>query len=108
VNFKPSILLRFHGGLKRLKYGLLYSARRTSQPGPEGPAPERIQAMHDQQFARYRIRRPAARIFGQYTFHWRIHAISAGPARLPGTSANDGQVNELFPCPLRQGIIIFE
>ncbi|MGO8696641.1 MAG: integrase core domain-containing protein [Limisphaerales bacterium] len=45
VVLKPSTLLRFHRGLRDLKYRFLYSSRPERRPGPKGPAPELIQAI---------------------------------------------------------------
>ena len=45
VIIRPSTLLKFHNLLKQRKYRLLYSASRKGKPGPEGPSPERIQAI---------------------------------------------------------------
>lgn len=45
VVLKPSTLLRFHRGLRDLKYRFLYSSRPERRPGPKGPVPELIQAI---------------------------------------------------------------
>lgn len=42
---RPSTLLKFHEAMKRRKYRLLYSARRTGKPGPKGPSNEVIDAV---------------------------------------------------------------
>jgi hypothetical protein len=41
---KPSTLLHFHKLLRKRKYRLLFSSRRSSRPGPKGPAKELIEA----------------------------------------------------------------
>src|SRR6266446_10024885 len=45
IILKPATLLRFHRGLKELKYRFLYSASSKKKPGPKGPSPELIQAI---------------------------------------------------------------
>jgi len=45
VILKPATLLRFHRGLRDLKYRYLYSSHPKRKPGPKGPAPELIQAI---------------------------------------------------------------
>jgi hypothetical protein len=45
VILKPATLLRFHRGLRDLKYRFLYSSRPKRKRGPTGPTPELIQAI---------------------------------------------------------------
>jgi hypothetical protein len=45
VILKPATLLRFHRGLRDLKYRFLYSSSPKQKPGPKGPAPELIRAI---------------------------------------------------------------
>jgi len=45
VILRPSTLLNFHDMLKKREYRLLYTARRTGKPGPEGPSQELIDAI---------------------------------------------------------------
>ncbi len=45
IILKPATLLRFHRGLKELKYRFLYSSRPKKKPGPKGPSPELIRAI---------------------------------------------------------------
>jgi transposase InsO family protein len=45
IILKPSTLLRFHRGLKQLKYRLLYSSHPKRKPGPKGPDSELIHAI---------------------------------------------------------------
>ena len=39
IVLKPNTLLRFHRGLRDLKYRFLYSSHPKRTPGPKGPAP---------------------------------------------------------------------
>jgi transposase InsO family protein len=45
IVLKPSTLLTFHRQLKKRKYRLLFSPKRTQRPGPKGPAKELITAV---------------------------------------------------------------
>ncbi len=45
IVLKPTTLLRFHHGLRKLKYQLLYSSSAKAKPGPKGPAPELLQVI---------------------------------------------------------------
>ena len=45
VILRPSTLLKFHDMLKKRKYRLLYTARKTGKPGPKGPSQELIDAI---------------------------------------------------------------
>ena len=45
VILRPSTLLKFHNMLKNRKYRLLYTARKTGEPGPKGPSQELIDAI---------------------------------------------------------------
>ena len=45
IVFRPSTLLKFHDVLKRLKYRILYTARKRRKPGPKEPSPKLIQAV---------------------------------------------------------------
>src|SRR5450756_825648 len=45
IILKPATLLRFHRGFKDFKYRFLYSSSPKKTPGPNGPAPELIQAI---------------------------------------------------------------
>ena len=45
IILKPSTLLRFHRGLKQLKYRLLYSSHPKRKPGPKGPDAELTHAI---------------------------------------------------------------
>jgi len=45
IILKPASLLRFHRGLKELKYRFLYSSHPKRKPGPKGPAPELLRAI---------------------------------------------------------------
>jgi len=45
VILRPSTLLNFHDMLKKRKYRLLYTARKTGKPGPKGPSQELIDAI---------------------------------------------------------------
>jgi putative transposase len=42
---RPSTLLKFHDMLKKRKYRLLYTARKTEKPGPNGASQELINAI---------------------------------------------------------------
>ena len=45
IILKPATLLRFHRGLRDLKYRFLHASHPKGKPGPKGPAPELIQAI---------------------------------------------------------------
>ncbi len=45
VILRPSTLLKLHDILKKRKYRLLYTARKTGKPGPKGPSQELIDAI---------------------------------------------------------------
>jgi putative transposase len=45
IVLKPATLLRFHRGLKELKYRFLYSSSSKQKPGPKGPSPELIRGI---------------------------------------------------------------
>ena len=51
VILRPSTLLKFHDMLKKRKYRLLYTARKTGKPGPKGPLQELIDANVDSKTA---------------------------------------------------------
>jgi len=69
VILKPATLLRFHRGLRDLKYRFLYSSRPKRKPGPKGPPPELIQAIcelkwRNPRFGCPRIAQHLAKTFG--------------------------------------------
>ena len=43
IILRRATLLRFHRGLRDLKYRLVYSSQPQRKPGPKGPDPEQIQ-----------------------------------------------------------------
>jgi putative transposase len=45
IILKPATLLRFHRGLKELKYRFLYSSNSKKKPGPKGPSSELVRAI---------------------------------------------------------------
>ena len=45
IILKPGTLLRFHRGLKELKYRFLYSSSPKQKSGPKGPSPELIRTL---------------------------------------------------------------
>ena len=69
VILKPATLLRFHCGLRDLKYRYLYSSHPKRKPGPKGPAPKLIQAIcefkvRNPRFGCPRIAQHLAKTFG--------------------------------------------
>jgi len=42
---KPSTLLNLHHVLKKRKYGLLFSPKRSQRPGPKGPTKDLVDAV---------------------------------------------------------------
>ncbi len=69
IIIKPATLLRFHRGLRDLKYRFLYSSHPKRKPGPKGPPPELIQAIcelkrRNPRFGGPRIAQQLAKIFG--------------------------------------------
>jgi len=69
VIIRPSTLLKFHNMLKKRKYRLLYSARRTGKPGPKGPSQALIDAIvelkkRNTRFGRPRIAQQINKAFG--------------------------------------------
>jgi transposase InsO family protein len=69
IILKPATLLRFHGGLRNLKYRFLYSSHPKRKPGPKGPPPELIQAIcelkrRNPRFGCPRIAQHLAKAFG--------------------------------------------
>ena len=69
IILRPTTLLRFHRGLRDLKYRLLYSSPRQRKPGPKGPDPELIRLICDfkqrnPRFGCPRIAQHLAKTFG--------------------------------------------
>jgi putative transposase len=69
IVLKPTTLLRFHRGLRDLKYRFLYSSHPKRKPGPKGPAPELIQAIcelkrRNPRFGSPKLAQHLAKVFG--------------------------------------------
>ena len=69
ISIKPSTILGFHRALKKRKYRLLYSSKKSNKPGPKGPSPELIQLIlemkrRNPKFGTPRIALEIARTFG--------------------------------------------
>jgi len=69
IILKPATLLRFHRGLRDLKYRFLYSSHPKRKPGPKGPAPELIQAIcelkrRNPRFGSPKLAQHLAKVFG--------------------------------------------
>jgi putative transposase len=97
VILKPATLLRFHRGLRDLKYRYLFSTNPKRKPGPKGPAPELIQAIcefkrRNPRFGCPRIAQHLAKTFGIETnkdvvrrilrTHYRPERRQSGPSWL--------------------------
>jgi transposase InsO family protein len=64
VILRPSTLLKFHDMLKKRKYRLLYTARKTRKPGPKGPSQELIDAIVELKRRNARIAQEINKAFG--------------------------------------------
>ena len=69
IILKPATLLRFHRGLRDLKYRFLYSSHPKRKPGPKGHAPELIQAIcelkrRNPRFGSPKLAQHLAKVFG--------------------------------------------
>jgi putative transposase len=69
IILRPATLLRFHQGLRDLKYRLLYSSHPKRKPGPKGPSEELIQLIcefkrRNPRFGCPRIAQHVAKTFG--------------------------------------------
>jgi len=69
VTLRASTLLKLHDILKKRKYRLLYTARKTGKPGPKGPSQELIDAfvelkMRNTRFGCSRIAQEINKAFG--------------------------------------------
>ena len=97
IVLRPSTLLRFHGGLRDLKYRLLYSSHPKRRPGPKGPTAAQIQVIcefkrRNPRFGFPRIAQHLAKTFGLeidkdvvrrvLARHYRLDRRQCGPSWL--------------------------